>query len=473
MKLLKNQYGILLVVYLLLLVIPISAQDKTVGVITYTEDAYEGYTLFTPQFNKFVYLINNDGELIHTWEVENTIAVREAHLLDNGNLIVIATPKDKIDISLIPSAFLPDGSIREYTWDGELVWEYQFLSAEVHQHHGLDIMPNGNILVLAWDYHTLDEALDVGLNTKFVDTEFAETKYILPDIIIEIDRSTSKIVWQWDPWDHLVQNFDSDLANYSEPSEYPNRIDINYQSYFIKGKPSTSSAGAGDWMHSNTINYNPDLDQVAISVRSFDEFWIIDHSLSTEETMGSEGDLLYRWGNPFAYGQGDQIEDRQLFGQHDIQWIDSGLPGEGNMLIFNNQVDIGTDDEHSAVLELSTPAQPDGTYDWDQDTEIVWSYDDNGLFSFIVSGVQRLPNGNTFITEGFHGRLMEVTPDGEVAWEFVNPITKNGVISQGESPNPEGIPIVERNFLFRVRKYSVDFPGFEGRDMTPGARLID
>ena len=460
---------------LLLTAAPVYAQERTVGVMVHTEDAYDGYVLFTPIFDSDIYLMDNDGRIIHTWNIEETSGVREAHLLENGHLVVGAGPRDEIDESLMPVSNPINGSIREYTWDSELVWEVQFVGAESHQHHGIDIMPNGNILAILWDYHSLDEALAMGLDPGLVDNiEFQDHPYLLPDRIIEIDRSTGEWVWQWDPWDHLIQDLDPDLPNYGIVSEHPRRIEINYHSWFLRGEePLQISKGGGDWMHSNSVNYSPELDQVVLSVRHFDEFWIIDHRASAEEAAGPAGDLLYRWGNPFAYRQGDQTADRQLFRQHDVHWIDAGLPGEGNILLFNNRNQIYTDEEYSSVIELKLPLQPDGSYDWEQESEIVWSYAADGFYSRITSGAQRLPNGNTFITEGFHGRLIEVSPDGETVWEFVNPKTRNGLVRQGDPPNPEGIDVRDRNSLFRVHKYPLDYPGFEGKDMTPGDRLVD
>ena len=169
------------------------------------------------------------------------------------------------------------------------------------------------------------------------------------------------------------------------------------------------------------------------------------------------GDLLYRWGNPFAHGGGDMLEDRQLFQQHDAQWIEAGLPGAGNILIYNNRNNVvredePADDEYSSVLEISLPLREDGSYDWSAEPEIVWIYD-QGFYSRIISGVQRLPNGNTLITAGVPGRVLEVTPAGEVVWDFLNPV-------------PEG-----RKWLFRVRKYPAYHPGFAGKDLRPGPIL--
>jgi len=465
----------LIMLVLLLTSVSALAQERTVGVMVNADGAYDGYALFVTLGDNVVYLMDNDGRIIHAWNIKETFGVGEAHLLENGNLMVVAGARDAVDASLMPRNNRSDGSVREYTWDGELVWEYQFIGAETHQHHGIDIMPDGNILVTAWDYHSIDEAVEMGLDPQFVDTEFKDHPYLLPDIIIEIDPSTDEFVWQWDPWDHLAQDFDPELPNYGVIAEHRRRIDINYQSFFLKGRTTGNAYGAGDWMHSNSVNYHPELDQVVLSVRNFDEFWIIDHGLSATEAAGSAGDLLYRWGNPFTYMRkmGVGLEERQLFAHHDVHWIDAGLPGAGNILLFNNRNQIYTDEEHSSVMELKLPLRSDGSYDWSQEAEIVWSYAADGFHSRFLSGVQRLPNGNTLITEGMHGRLIEVRPDGEVVWEFVNPKTRLGLIRQGGPPNPEGIDFGDRNLLFRVHKYPPDYPGFEGRDMRPGERLVD
>ena len=460
----------------LLTAVSASAQERTVGVLVNTEDAYDGYALFSPVFTPNVYLIDSDGQVIHAWQIENSEGIVEAHLRENGNLVIVTNPRDEIDTSLIPLPNLSSffGSVREYTWDNEFVWEYQFVGADIRQHHGIDIMPNGNILAVGWNYHSLDEAIETGLNEQFRYTVFRDSPpFLLPDIIMEIDPTTDETVWQWNPWDHLIQEFNADLPNYGDVSQRPERIDINYQPYFLKGISPPNDLDHGNWMHANMVNYNPELDQIVLSVRAFDEFWIIDHSASTAEAAGPAGDLLWRWGNPATYGQGDLTQDRQLFHQHDVQWIEPGLLGAGNILLFNNQNGFGTDEEYSSVLEVKPPLQADGTYDWEQKAEIVWSYTADGFHSRAVSGAQRLPNGNTLITEGMHGRLFEVSADGEVVWEFVNPETRNGLIEQGEIPNLTAELFRDRNILFRVRKYPVDYPGFAGRDMTPGDRLID
>ena len=113
--------------------------------------------------------------------------------------------------------------------------------------------------------------------------------------------------------------------------------------------------------------YNPDLDQIAVSVWAFSEFWIIDHGTTTAQAAGHTGgrrgrggDLLYRWGNPRAYRAGTKA-DRKLFSQHNAHWIPKGLPGAGHLLLFNNGRER-PDGSYSSVDELVLPADSQGRY---------------------------------------------------------------------------------------------------------------
>ncbi|WNH07749.1 hypothetical protein [Thalassobellus suaedae] len=85
-----------------------------------------------------------------------------------------------------------------------------------------------------------------------------------------------------------------------------------------------------DLTHVNSVSYNAELDQIVFSSPGFGEIYIIDHSISTEEAKGPEGDLLYRWGNPQNYGRGTK-EDQMLFGQHDVKFIPKGYLGESTI----------------------------------------------------------------------------------------------------------------------------------------------
>jgi hypothetical protein len=236
------------------------------------------------------------------------------------------------------------------------------------------------------------------------------------------------------------------------------------------------ATGPADWLHANGIDYNPELDQIVLSLRQFSELWVIDHSTTTAEAAGHSGgnsgkggDLLYRWGNPQAYGAGD-ASDQKLFVQHDAQWIEPGLPGEGNILVFNNG-DGRPEGNYSSVDEIVPPADSSGNYSLTSGqaygpVEPTWTYvapNPTDFFSLFISGAQRLPNGNTLIDDGMHGTLFEVTSEGTIVWKYVNPVTSAGPLAQGDP--------VAGNFVFRAYRYAPDFPGLEGMDLTPGGAI--
>lgn len=115
----------------------------------------------------------------------------------------------------------------------------------------------------------------------------------------------------------------------------------------------------------------------------------------------------------------------------------------GNILIFDN----GTYRENVA-LNFSRVIEVDR-----KTKQIVWQYTDTppqNFFSPYISGAQRLPNGNTLITEGNYGRLFEVTQDKEIVWEYVNPHFGSQQLTSDPSAAVQG----EQNNVFRACMYS-------------------
>ena len=223
---------------------------------------------------------------------------------------------------------------------------------------------------------------------------------LVTEAIYEIEpvgATGGNVVWTWRSTDHLVQNFDPLLPNFGNPSDFPERIDINFP------------GGADpDWLHMNAIDYNAELDQVMVGTTNFDEFWVISRA------PADNGKIVYRWGNPAAYGRGTPA-DQILEGQHHPHWIPPGLPGAGNILVFNN----GTERGFSSIDEIVPPVNPDGTYNLAagqpygpaSEIQICAAIDGLPFFSPVLSSVQRLPNGNHFICVGFEGDLVEVEAD--------------------------------------------------------------
>ena len=188
-----------------------------------------------------------------------------------------------------------------------------------------------------------------------------------------------------------------------------------------------------------------------------------------QEATGAAGDLRYRFGNPEAYGAGD-ANARVLYGQHDVQWVPEGHPHAGNLVVYNNG-DDRPGCSCSTVDVWAPPLLNDGSYALEPGTAFgpeafTWSYPEvpnAAFFSPNISGVDPQPNGNYVICEGATGHLFEVTLDGTVVWDYVNPEGNFGISPQGVNP--------QQNNVFRAPRYAPDFPGFDGKDLTPGDPL--
>ena len=439
---------------------------RTVGLLVNEPEAMPGYALIPGGLNNQIHLIDRQGRVVHSWTVEKH--ADHARLLDNGNLLVgYKAGRGNY------------GAIGEFDPDSNIVWRYPRPRSTLF-HHDFLKMPNGNVLILAERIKTKQEAVEAGANPELVHAD--GLKY---DFLIEVRPTGSEggeIVWEWSTWDYLVQDFDPSKENYGDPSEHPELIDINFR------RPRSLGVIKA-WLHTNGIDYNPELDQIALSSRDNSELYIIDHSAPTEEAItrkggnsGKGGALLYRWGNPRAYRHGT-IVDQRLFGQHHTHWIAPGLPGAGNILIFNNGHAPERDQRryYSSIEEIVPPVdgygyrrEPGAAY---PPAEPVWSYTaetPTDFYSSIVSGVQRLPNGNTLICEGTSGNVFQVTPDGKTVWQYVYPMDGDTPLKQGEQPSilaQAAGDTITNNILYRAYWYAPDHPGLQNYDLTPGATI--
>lgn len=431
------------------------------GVVLNSAAASPGYTLIAPFGGQETFLIDLNGKVVHSWKTDRRPS-QAAYLLDDGCLLRTAKiPNEVFDVRGGPA-----GGIQKFDWDGKLIWDYVISDDRKLSHHDIEPMPNGNVLVVAWEYKSRAEAIAAGRDPKRLDSDA-----LWPEVVFEIEPTggmDGKVVWEWHVWDHLVQSFDKSKPNFGQIAEHPERIDLNYIDRPI-----------ADWIHMNSIDYHPERDQILLCGRTFDEIWIIDHSTSHAEAAtraggrhGHGGDLLYRWGNPFTYFAGSPF-DQKLYGQHDPHWIPQGLPGAGNILLFNN----GSDRDQrafSTVDELIPPIAEHGAYRR-VDGEpfgpdgLTWRYKDaDALYSPRVSGAQRLPNGNTLICSGETGHVFEVTTAGETIWDYWNDL---GVKSQqprpaqstgGGTPSP-----LSGAAMFRATRYPPDFSAFRNRTLKP------
>ena len=437
--------------------------------------ALQGYTVLAPIMSKKTYLLDMQGRVVRTWESESSSAL-STYLLENGHLLRHA----KVSQQAFGDGPGAGGHIQEFTWEGELVWDFKLASARQLPHHDLCRMPNGNVLLIVWEKKSAQEAVAAGRRAETVGKGS-----LLPDCIFEVQpagKTTGKIVWEWHVWDHLIQDHDQTKANFGDVAAHPELIDVNFGEgtmasivakkeeldklraigYVDSASPGKKPAPVrADWLHTNALSYNADLDQIMLSSPEFNEIWIIDHSTTTAEAAGHTGgrggkggDLLYRWGNPRAYRAGT-VKDQKLFYQHNAQWIPPGFPGEGHLLVFNNGR-RRPGGAHSSVDEFILPVSADGRYDYKPGTAYgpdkpVWSYaapKKADFYAEFISGTHRLPNGNTFICVGPSGTLFEVTPDKEIVWKYMNPAKpESGPGSGGPPPLVEIVPTFLRDAI--------------------------
>lgn len=341
------------------------------------------------------YIINKEGEKLHTWDFPNNMG-NDIELLPNGKILGAF----KVD-NATPFTFGGgSGSAKIINPDNSIDWEYTLANDTFLIHHDVELLPNGNILMLVWERIDVATAQQAGINA---------TVDIFPEKLIEVDPSNNDIVWEWRAWDHLVQDTDINLPNYGVISETPQRIDFGYN----------ISQADGDIMHANGMDHDAEKDIIYLSINFYSEVWVIDHSTTTQEAAtssggnyGKGGDLLYRFGNPSAY-QNTQGA-RRFYNNHFPNILENGEPGSGNMLIYSNRTN---NMDQSTVYELAIPETFTLTPNTDNEPAIVWSFTNPNLYHLRVSGAVRLNNGNTLICEGDYG-YWEVTPDKEIVWKY-------------------------------------------------------
>ena len=472
------------------------------------------------------WVINNKGEVVNeilSRALDGYMQMtREGFLLVNGSV----PEADEADIYQMFQAGQGNGMIELYKWGGTLKFQLEVFSVDHRQHHEVRRIWNSKLnewtyLMLIWERLGAEDAVALGASASY------STQYEngwTADAIYEMNEK-GEIVWRWAFVDHVVQNYDATKtapfndvcgryvrgATYGDPKLYPGKLNINFKT--IVGGPQI------DWNHCNSLDYNYETGHIAINSRVFSEMYIIDHdgtfvsttdwSKNTAAAQSDDGDFLYRFGNPITYGQATTPTGyfnagyQQMFNGHDVQWIGNSvaydgweeamgpLPGHGNMLIFDNGM-TNPILNRSRIIEWN-PYDADGNYVNPPDVgynggaidgspyfktsnQVVWMYQSrlsNSFNSYYISNTQRMPNGNTFINSGVSGHFFEVTPTGEVVWEYINPIAFDGPTTKLDdsmairSLNATG----SENQVFKAYKYPMKHPGLKDKNMYPRGTL--
>jgi len=330
------------------------------------EKCYNGYTLFPLR------LIDMNGKLINEWELDSsrTMAKRvlRAKLLENGHIIVLRG-----------SMISKDGGVQEYDWDSHLIWEYFLPLGYLGPHHDFFRKANGNTLLIC------REEVPKKYREKAKDPK--RRCFLYSDAILEVTQD-KRIIWEWHEYEHL------DINRYNKINASPN----------WQERPDSNTII--DWTHTNTVQALPENkwydkgderfkpDNVLISLRQLDLVLIVDRDTKK---------IVWEYTGDYKGG---------LSGQHESYMIEKGMPGESNILIFDNGT-TPKDIAHagcSFVLEINPVTK-----------KVVWKYENGERFhSNFTSSAQRLANGNTLINETAGGRIFEITSEGEIVWEYVH-----------------------------------------------------
>ena len=427
--------------------------------------ADRGYTLICNYNDTFTYLVDMLGRVVHKWALPDGMQIWANYmLLENGHLIRAILERDPgIDKGG------PCSIIQEVDWDNNLVWEYRAEKDYFRVNRDMRVLPNGNVLYISFGRRTREEALAKGRLEKHL----VNCKEIYPIGLVEVNRE-KEVVWHWSFWDRFVSATTGDITD-------PGLLDIN----------ATFFTHEADTIECNAFDYDPVTDRILVNSAQTSEVYVIDHATvdyadpekGIAAAAGAAGNFIARMGNPANYGAGqpgnchrikvhkgfgpvcaDRLYDlekpptngdRTLFQQHGPGWIPrgQGLRGEGNILVFNNGL-FREPEDYTTVEE------------YDPDTgKIVWAFagrEKYALKSWLMGGAQRLSNGNTLVCGGQHGHLYEVTETGDVVWEYIIPLSREGIKQQVKGENIT---------IYNVRRYSSDYPGLSGRDLTPGKTI--
>ncbi len=414
------------------------------------EKMYDGYTLVAPFTSKNFYLVDKGGFVVKKWEAMG-LPGAETAILPDGRIL----RAEKVDNPAFPTAGSTGGRIHIYNWDNTINWEYDISSETELQHHDVKQLPNGNFLFAVWEKMGAPELRSMG---KIFEGTGREVQEMWFDKIIEVKQTGSKtgeIVWEWRLLNHLIQDIDGARPNFKKIAANPQGVDINYN-YTKQGNPNSFS-------HINGIEYINNLDILVLSARNFDELWFIDHSTSTLQAASGKGgkrnkggDLLYRWGNPFAYKSG-LYENRKLFGQHNPTYLINLPDHGGNLMVYNNlQIDSNSV-EFSSISEINIPFNNGDFLQLENKTglplDYAWNLKPADFASKNVSGAQRLPNSNTLTCTGAGGVFYEFTTAGDLVWKYQMPLGMSSV--------------------FKAVRYPKDYPAFKGKKIFKTGQIIN
>jgi len=367
--------------------------------------AFNSFVLFTAGDN-IAHLIDLNGNSVHEWKD----AASHSTLIDPavnggklGHVFVTLEMTEGTGTDLVPGQVSRRvaKTVGELDWDGKTVWSFgdKAPGGAAQQHHDWARLPNGNTVVLANLVHPV---------------KGFKQPQVLDDVVYEVNPA-GEVVWKWIASEHINEfGFSPAELKLVRNADIADYLHVN----------NLKVVGPNRWFAAGDKRFDPE--NLLFDARNANFIAIIDKKT---------GKIAWRLGPHYKAASEEQAQPRnvprpvdQISAQHDAHIIPEGLPGAGNLLVFDNQGLAGYPTAAvprtggSRVLEID-PVK----------NEIVWQYtgEDSGgpAWSFRsthISAARRLPNGNTFIDEGQSGRLFQVTRDGDIVWEYVNPYFRIG-----------------------------------------------
>ena len=356
------------------------------------------HTLYATQNGTNAFIIDTLGAITHSWTFPSTAKTGYSTYLLQGGTLVRTVARTGNSFNGGPIC----GQVQKVDWNGNVIWDYVYSTTTYCSHHDICPLPNGNVLLIAYESKSPTEVSAAGCTQNIT---------MWPDKIVEVmptGATTGSVVWEWHAWDHLMQNVDPNKANYvSSLVAHPELLNINYGTQ-------------KDWMHMNGLGYNPVLDQITFSSHNLNEIYVIDHSTTMAEAAGHSGglagkggDILYRYGNPAAYGATGTAVINVV---HDAHWVPEGVPNAGYLSGFINR---GVSNTQSSVDQVSPPLSgynytitPGSAY---TPSNYTLRHPCNGYTSN-QGNAQQLPNGNMLVCMAFLGTVYEINPAGTTIW---------------------------------------------------------
>ena len=380
--------------------------------------AWSGYTVLSPLNTPAVIVIDMNGNVVKQWDGFVNSAGGPARVFPGGFVMAAngSNPPRQESLELVQRDF--DGKIlwkfdrnlQIQTGDGKTIW-----SARQHHDWQREDYPAGYYSPEA------NPSIQSGGNTLVL-THINHGKPAIADAPLEDDRlievsPAGEIVWEWVASDHVEEFGFSPAA----------RAAIKAASLTNPGRGGVNAErGSFDWLHINAASYVGPNHWFDEGDRRFapNNVIISSRQASFIAIVGRDGRIVWRIGPDFLEST-ELRAIRQIIGQHHPHIVPKGLPGAGNLMVFDNGGSSG--------YGAPTPVSPDGSAIYQRagsrvleinpkTLDLVWSYTGPRLFSTNISSAQRLPNGNTLITEGAPGRLLEVTNDRKIVWEYIYPV---------------------------------------------------